>query len=592
MYLPIGVVAEIKNIFECQHLKSLRPLRVLVFYSMKPYPDQEKSIAEIMHHFETNQKLLFCLATGGGKTACFSFIAKRFIKKYGKKVLVLAHRDELINQTLSTLRTIGVTCESVVASKKKLNHLSDVYVAMVKTLENRLAKDPDFLKDVGLIICDEAHLLQYGKVMSQYPEVKILGVTATPVTLKKISFTKCSVCQTIYDEITDCCNFETYEYTRKFTLSEIYDDIILGTSISELIYNDRLVREVNYEIGGLDRSTLKIDNKTGDFDTKSTDEYFGAFDVVGNYESIAKGKKTLIFNSSAKTNAIVLQSFIEAGYMNVKLFDSVNETENRKKVLQWFKDTPDAILLNVNCFTTGFDEPTLECIILNRATLSLSLFQQMVGRGGRKCETIYKPNFIVIDGGGNIAEHGKWSDEVDWKSRFYGTDEKPRPKKEALDQIKECSECGFLHVKNAVECPSCGFIEKPKDYEVKVSKEIATLTDEIPMPKGFKIVEYVERIGRDKSFAWTILINQIVDLFIRHNVTLGMYNKSVKNEKFEKSIRSIIYEPYSSIQGSGLEGTKLRTKAYIINKIKTKLEKHYETDKRIENTTRNGDVVQ
>lgn len=545
---------------------------------MKPYPDQEKSINEIMQHFETEQKLLFCLATGGGKTACFSFISKRFIKKYGGKVLVLAHRDELINQTLATLRTIGVTCESVVSSKKSLNHISDVYVAMVKTLENRLSKDSNFLRDVGLIICDECHLLQYSQVMAHYPNAKILGVTATPTVLKKVSFTKCSVCQKQYDNIETCCGFETYEYSRRFTLSEIYENIILGTSISELIYNDRLVREVNYEIGGLDRSTLKIDNKTGDYDSKSSDEYFGEFDVIGNYEAIAKDKKTLVFNSSSKTNQIVYQSFIDAGYENVKLYDSVNETENRKKILKWYKETPNAILCNVNCFTTGFDEPSVECVILNRATLSLSLFHQMVGRGGRKSFNTYKPNFIVIDGGGNIAVHNKWSDEVDWNSHFYGTNEKPRPKKEVLDQVKQCVNCGTIHAKNAVECPKCGFTEKEILQEIKLSKEIATLTDEIPKPNGKKIVDYCNRIGKDKAFAWIILQNQIIDLFIRHSVTLGMYNKAIKNERFEQSIRSLIFEPYNSIQDSELEGTKLRTKAYIINKIKTKLDKHYETN--------------
>src|SRR6478609_4459122 len=121
---------------------------------MKPYPDQQKSIDEILDHFQTKQKLLFQLPTGGGKTALFSFIAKKF--KEGK-VLIVAHRDELINQTATTLRTIGVTVETVVASKKKLHHNSHAYVAMIQTLKNRLKSDDSFLKDVGLIIIDEAH---------------------------------------------------------------------------------------------------------------------------------------------------------------------------------------------------------------------------------------------------------------------------------------------------------------------------------------------------------------------------------------------------------------------------------------------------
>jgi superfamily II DNA or RNA helicase len=542
---------------------------------MKPYPDQEKSINQIMRHFETKQRLLFQLATGGGKTACFSFVAKKFIKKYGGKALILAHREELINQTLATLRIIDVSCESVIASKKKLHHQSNVYVGMVQTLKNRLNKDNDFLKEVGLIICDEAHLLQYSEVMSYYTNAKILAVTATPTVLKKITFTKCSKCG--QENIPECCNMETYEYTRKFTLSEIYEDIIIGTSISELIATDRLVRELVYCTGSIDRSTLTIDAKTGDFDNKSTDEYYSnkSFDVVKNYEELAKGKKTIIFNSSSKINAIVLEAFQEKGYVNVKLFDSVNETENRKKVLQWFKETSDAILLNVNCFTTGFDEPTLECVILNRATKSLSLFHQMVGRGGRKCDKIYKPYFTLIDGGGNVAEFGKWSDEVDWKSHFFGSNEKPKPKKEALEQTKQCPECGMIHAKNLLQCSECGFEYIEKKYTVSVSGEVAVLIDEIPKPNGKKIVDYCSRIGRDKNFAWLILQNQIIDLFLFHSVTFGSFQQAEKNGKFDLSMRGLIKEPYQTIQNSELESGTMRTKAWIINKIKDKLNGYY-----------------
>ena len=155
---------------------------------MKPYPHQEKSIEEILQHLETENRVLFCLATGGGKTAVFSFLAKRFIKKTGKKVLIVAHRDELINQTAFTLRKIGVTVETVVAKKKSLNHLSNSYVAMIQTLKKRLQKDDNFLKDVGLIIVDEAHLLMHKEIFEYYPDAKILGVTATPTVLKKVNF--------------------------------------------------------------------------------------------------------------------------------------------------------------------------------------------------------------------------------------------------------------------------------------------------------------------------------------------------------------------------------------------------------------------
>jgi superfamily II DNA or RNA helicase len=559
---------------------------------MKPFEHQQKSIDEILTHLETKNRVCFTLATGGGKTAVFSFISKQWIKKTGQKVLIVAHRDELIEQTAETLRKIGVTVETVVSKKKSLNHLSQSYVAMIQTLRKRLKIDDNFCKDVGLIIVDECHLLMHEEIFDYYPNAKILGVTATPVVLKKVNFTKCSRCGTIYDKVETCCNFETYEYSRPFTLSEIYEDIVIGRSITDLINDGRLVRDLVYKTGSIDRNSLKVDSKTGDFGDQDEQIEKGLFDVVKNYKEIALGKKTIVFNSSAKMNQMVYERFKEEGFDNVKLFDSVNETENRKKVLDWFKDTPDAILLNVSCFTTGFDEPSVECVILNRATLSQSLYLQMVGRGGRVCDSIYKPFFYLIDGGGNVDYFGKWSDEIDWKPIFYGTDQKPKPKKEVLENVKQCSDCGYIHAKNAIECPECGFIEPKREVALKVSGEVAKLVDEIPYPDGSKIVNYCKKLGKDKNFAWLVLQNQILDLFYYHNVSERNFTNTLRNGKFEVSIRNIIKSPYAIIQGSELESGTMRTKAWIVNRIKNQLEKYYEKRKRNIPTAVLLDVVQ
>jgi superfamily II DNA or RNA helicase len=551
---------------------------------MKPYPYQKKDIDEIFLAFETEKRVLYQLATGGGKTAMFSFISKQFIKNTGKRVLVLAHRDKLIKQTLKTMRTIGVTSESVVASKKDLQHTSNAYIAMIQTIKNRLRDNPLFVKDIGLIVIDEAHLDMHKDIFEYFPGALILAVTATPISLKKVSFSKCGICSTIYDDVRMCCKFETYEYTRKFHYSETYGHIVIGKSISELIMDGELVRDLNYEVGSVDRSKFAVDAKTGDFDKKSTEEYFGEFNVVKNYEQICFGEKTIIFNSSTSTNLKCYNDFIDAGYENIRMIDSVNTKKSEvDPILEWYRVTPDAILLNCDVLTAGFDEPTIQAVILNRSTLSLSLFLQMIGRGGRKCLDVYKPYFKVIDGGGNIkyfadkyGNSGKWSDEYDWSSIFYGTDEKAKPKKEPLDQVKECPECGGLLMRVASECMYCGHVIKPPLERIKISsEEVAVLVDEIPLPNGKKIVEYVTRVGREKSFAWAILQNQVMELFIRHGVALGTYSRTQDNGKFEISMRNIIKEPYASIQGSELQGTQLRTKAYIIGKIKSKLDKHY-----------------
>jgi DNA or RNA helicases of superfamily II len=552
---------------------------------MKPYPHQEKSINEILQHLEIQNRVLFCLATGGGKTAVFSFLSKQFIKKTGKKVLIVAHRDELITQTANTLRTIGVTVETVVASKKSLHHNAQTYVAMIQTLKKRLQKDDEFLKDVGLIIVDECHLLMHKEIFEYYPEAKILGVTATPTVLKKINFTKCARCGSIHETITKCCNIETFEYTRNFTLSEIYEDIIIGKDITGLIDDGKLIKELVYTTGSLDRSSLKIDAKTGDFDNQDEQIEKGIFDVVKNYKEIAFNKKTIIFNSSAKMNLMVFDAFQEAGISNVKIFDSVNDSENRKKVLEWFKNTPNAILCNVSVFTTGFDEPSVECVIMNRATLSRALYLQCVGRGGRPCDSIYKPYFTLIDGGGNVEAFGKWSDEIDWIPIFYGTDSKPKPKKEALENVKQCPECGYIHAKNLLECPECGYTDYQKEKTILISGEVATLKDAIPLPDGIKIVTYCRKLGKDKNFAWQVLQSQILDLFYYHNVTEGTFINTVNNGKFEMSIRNIIKNPYAIIQGSDLDGGVMRTKAWIVNKIKTKLNIYYERNTRASDTT-------
>ena len=101
------------------------------------------------------------------------------------------------------------------------------------------------------------------------------------------------------------------------------------------------------------------------------------------------------------------------------------------------------------------------------------------------------------------------------------------------------------------------------------------MTDEIPLPNGRKIVNYVEKINKDKNFAWLVLINQLLDLFIFHSVTFGTYKKTQENGKFEESIRRIIKEPYQTIQNSQLDSGVMRTKAWIINKIKSKLNDYY-----------------
>ena len=174
---------------------------------MKPRPYQQQAVAQILTALQTEDRVCYTLATGGGKTALFSFLSKEFIGNSRKRILIMAHRTELIQQTINTLFEIGMRSEAVVASKKYLNHSAQIYVAMVETINKRLQKNPYFLPDIDLIIVDECHLLFFEKIFSHFPKAKVLGVTATPGTV------------ITENTIRDIGRGETMEYKQKIRAS-------------------------------------------------------------------------------------------------------------------------------------------------------------------------------------------------------------------------------------------------------------------------------------------------------------------------------------------------------------------------------------
>jgi len=133
------------------------------------------------------------------------------------------------------------------------------------------------------------------------------------------------------------------------------------------------------------------------------------------YEEVAVGTKTLIFNSGIETSLRVEETFKKRGY-KIRHLDSTFSDKDRKDVLLWFKKTPGAILTSVGILTTGFDEPTVETIIINRATRSLTLYHQMIGRGSRKLPN--KSYFKIIDLGNNVRRFGYWQDYINWQDAF------------------------------------------------------------------------------------------------------------------------------------------------------------------------------
>lgn len=549
---------------------------------LRPY--QEESIKLIFEKFKTKNKILYTLPTGGGKTFCFSWITREFVKNTNKKVLILCHLEELIDQAISTLNSLGVSSQKIVSSTKKAHYFTDSYVAMVETINNRLKKNNNYIDDIGLIIADECHIQVFQKVFDHFPNAKILGVTATPSLLGKETFYKCKYCHSANNHAPEiCCNQEMEEWTRPKKLSDVYEDIVVGAKISDLIEIGSLVPEISF-VRSADISGLKVDS-SGEYTTKSLDNVFanetGAFNCYLNYMELAKGKRTLIFNASTKANLIIYEQFKSKG-VNVKMYDSVNKNEeSRKEIIEWFKSTPDAVLLNVATFVAGLDVREIECIILNMATKSLNKFIQICGRGSRPSTKIYKENFIIIDGGENITEFGEWSADRDWENIFWNGIGKPKAKKENPMDLQDCENCYALFPKSSLQCPECGNIIETKaspsrNQEEIESSDVFQPIREIPPPNAKKIYEYTKAKGENFHFALNVLYLRLVDMFIYYRVTKDKYESSKRSGELDKKLRKFIYPVYFYLmKQDDINNGANRTLEYVVEKAKQKIERYY-----------------
>lgn len=351
-------------------------------------------IFEVMDSSPKDFNLLYQLPTGGGKTVVFSEIVRRYIEQHKKKVVVLTHRIELCKQTSSVLSGFGVENKIINSKVKSLPDQDDFecFVAMVETLNNRLSDKDLELNNIGLVIIDEAHYNSFRKLFKYFEDCFILGVTATPLSSN-----------------------------IKLPMKDNYKKLIVGDDISTLIKNGFLANAelYSYDVG---LTSLKV-GINGDYTVKSSEALYTNLHMqsklIGAYEEVSKGKKTLIFNNGIYTSKEVFYTFKKAGY-KIKHLDNTANKDERQETLEWFKHTPDAILTSVSILTTGFDEPSVETIILNRATRSLTLYFQMIGRGSRILNE--KRNFKVVDLGNNIARFGPWSQPVDWHHIFKNPD--------------------------------------------------------------------------------------------------------------------------------------------------------------------------
>lgn len=454
----------------------------------KLYDYQKEAIEDIFERirkYPENYNLLFQLPTGGGKTVIFSEISRQYILETRKKVLILTHRIELLAQTSKMLREIGVKNKIIDSKVKDLEGEEKehhCYVAMVETLNNRLHDEKIGVDDVGLVIVDEAHYNSFRKLFKFFNKSVILGVTATPLSSN-----------------------------IKLPLHDNYNELIVGDSIASLIEKGFLSKATTYSYD-VNLKSLKI-GINGDYTVSSSERLYGNYlmqeKLLYAYEEKAKGKKTLIFNNGINTSLQVYQMFKDEGY-DIRHLDNTHSEKERKEILEWFKKKPDAILSSVSILTTGFDEPTVDTIILNRATKSLTLYHQMIGRGSRVLPN--KSEFTVIDLGNNARRFGLWESYVDWQDIFrapsayldglYSDEQIEREfKYEMPDEVKEKfpnSKLGDFDIKEKyLEITKAG--ERPKvAVSASIENHARMITDNAE--DFFDALELMELLEKDIEY--------------------------------------------------------------------------------------------
>jgi superfamily II DNA or RNA helicase len=399
-----------------------------------------------------SSRFIMCSPTGSGKTFMFSFLVKMATQK-GKRVLIITHRSELLTQTDGSLSRLGVSPSLIEPSGEGISPDKLVHVAMVETLSRRITKEEyiDFIQSQDLVIIDECHIGNFDKLFEKFPQkTVVIGFTASP-----------------------------FRYGNQKPLGQFYSQIQDVITIPELVRTGYLSKPKSY---GVKIDLKGVEKKGYDYDSEQLAKRYSDNKVwrgvIENYNRICPKSKAIAFCPNIKSSIQLCQELCNAG-INAKYLHGDADPKTRKEVLSWFKHTPDAVLCSVGVLTTGFDEPSIETVILYRATKSLPLFLQMVGRGSRVTDS--KKEFTILDFGNNIREHGFWEDDREWTLKAK------EKKKQGAYPVKECPNCNALiHTSKSV-CDYCGF-EFPKKSKFK-NAEVAKLE---PLTNGVRIQRAVD----------------------------------------------------------------------------------------------------
>lgn len=354
---------------------------------LRPY--QETARQKVQEEWKEGKKrTLLVLPTGTGKTIVFSKIIEDRVKK-GERVLVIAHRGELLEQASDKLyKSTGLKTATEKAEQTSLGSFYRVVVGSVQTLqrEKRLNQFPPEYFDT--IVIDEAHHAisdGYQRVLQHFESANVLGVTATP-------------------DRGDMRNLGSY-----------FESLAYEYSLPEAIKSGYLspIKALTIPLK-LDLSNVK--QQAGDFSTKDLGTALDPYleQIAEEMKKQCFNRKTVVFlplvKTSQKFRDILNQHGFKAAEVNGKSAD-------RDQVLKDYEEGKYNVLCNSMLLTEGWDCPSVDCVIVLRPTKVRALYSQMVGRGTRLAPG--KKELLLLDFLWHTERH-----ELCHPANLIATDEK------------------------------------------------------------------------------------------------------------------------------------------------------------------------
>lgn len=320
---------------------------------LRPYQQEAKDA--VFEQWDNGiRKTLLVLPTGCGKTIVFAKVTEDCVRK-GERVLILAHRGELLDQAADKLKkTTGLNSALEKAESSCLGSWFRVVVGSVQTLmrEKRLGQFPEDY--FNTIIIDEAHHCisdSYQKVLKHFPEAHVLGVTATPD-------------RGDMRNLGQYFEFLAYEYTLPKAIKEGYLTPIKALTIP-----------LKIDMSGV--SVQAGDFKASDIGT-ALDPYLEG--IAQEMQKYCADKKTVVFLPLVKTSQKFRDVLNNYGFQAAEVN---GDSQDRAEILSDFESGKYNVLCNSMLLTEGWDCPSVDCVVVLRPTKVRGLYCQMVGRGTR-----------------------------------------------------------------------------------------------------------------------------------------------------------------------------------------------------------------